>query len=81
VEPAEHRVHPVHPGQRPRVPQDVDHAGVPAPGHDDEPAPGQVHDQRLVVEDQRVRLPAVAPQRLVDREPLLEVGRSAAPRR
>ena len=39
-----------------------------------EPAAGQVHDQRLVVEDQRVRLPAAAPKGLMDREPLLEVG-------
>ena len=76
VEPTEHRVHPVHPGQRPRMPHDVDHAGMPAPGDDDEPAAGHVHDQRLVVEDQRVRLPAPVPQRLVDREALLEVGRT-----
>jgi hypothetical protein len=32
----------------------VDHVGMAAPGKDDEPAPRDVSDQRLIVKDQRV---------------------------
>ena len=74
MEPADDRVQLVHAGQALGVAADVDHAGVPAAGEDDEPAPGDVGDQCLVVQDQRVGLPAAAAPGLVDGEPLLEAG-------
>ena len=56
----------------PRVPGDVDDAGVPAAGEHDQALAAHVHDQRLVVEHQRVRLPPPAAQRLLRREAGLE---------
>jgi hypothetical protein len=56
-----------HAGQALGVAADVDHVGVPAASQHDQAAPGDVGDQRLVVQDQRVRLPvAAAPGRRVD---------------
>ena len=55
-----------------RVPGDVDDAGVPAAGQHDQALAPHVHDQRLVVEHQRVRLPPAAAQRLLRREAGLE---------
>ena len=74
VETADDGVQLVHAGQALSVTADVDDARVPAAGEHDQPAPGDVGDQRLVVQDQRVRLPASAAPGLVDRESLLEAG-------
>ena len=59
-----------------RVPHDVDDAGVTTAGEDDEPAPGEAHHDRLVVEDQRVGLPAAVDVRLVSQEAGLERRRA-----
>ena len=74
MEAADDGVQLVDAGQSLGVTADVDDARVPAAGEHDQPAPGDVGDQRLVVEDQRVRLPACAAPGLVDREALLEAG-------
>ena len=47
-------------GQPLCVADDVDGAGVPAAGHDDQPLAAHVHDEGLVVEDQRVGFPRCA---------------------
>ena len=72
VEAAHDRVHLADAGEPPRVPGDVDDAGVPAAGEHDQPLAAHVDDQRLVVEYQRVRLPLPAAQRLLRREAGLE---------
>ncbi len=74
VEPADHRVQLADAGQALGVAADIDHAGMPAPGEDDQPAPGDVGDQRLVVQYQRVRFPAFAAPGLVNRESFLKAG-------
>ena len=67
VEAADDGVQLVDAGQALGVAADVDDARVPAAGEHDQPAPGDVGDQRLVVQDQRVGLPALAAPGLVDR--------------
>src|SRR6185312_15186676 len=74
VEAADDRTDLVHAGQSLGVAADVDDARVPAAGQHDQSATGNVRDQRLVVEDERVGLPAVAAPSLVDREATFEVG-------
>ena len=59
-------------GEPPHVAQDVDDAGVPAAGQDDEAASAHPRHERLVVEDQRVGLPRAVPMRLVPGEPAFE---------
>ena len=54
--------------------RDVDDAGVTAAGEHQQAAPSDVHDERLVVQDQRIGLPCPVPQGLVDSEPPFEVG-------
>nr|WP_230205070.1 MFS transporter [Parafrankia elaeagni] len=77
VQPADQRVQPVHPGQPQGVSGDVDRARVPAAGQDQETPAPHVHDQRLVVEDERVVLPAGAVPPLVrGRHPAFEVRRA-----
>ncbi|MCK9902545.1 MFS transporter [Frankia sp. Cpl3] len=77
VQPADQRVQPIDPGQPQGVPGDVDGARVPAAGQDQETAAPHVHDQRLVVEDERVVLPAGAVPPLVrGRHPAFEVRRA-----
>jgi hypothetical protein len=61
-------------GQAPGVAQDVDRAGMGAGRHHHQALAGDVDDQVLVVQDQRVGLPAVAGPRLVDGEADLELG-------
>jgi hypothetical protein len=55
----------------------LDDARVPASGQDDQPAPGEAGDQRLVIEDQRAGFPAGAAPGLVDCEPSLDAGDAA----
>ena len=45
---------------------------VTAAGEGDEPFPGHVDDERLVIEDQRIGLPCPAPTRLMEREAAFE---------
>ena len=58
------------------VPHDIDDAGVTTAGEDHEAATVEAHHDRLVVEDQRVRLPAAVDVRLVTREAGLERRRA-----
>jgi hypothetical protein len=58
------------------VAQDVHDPRVTAAGQHDQAASAHVRDQRLVVEDQRVRLPAPVPVRLVRRHSVFELGRA-----
>ena len=74
MEAADDGVQLLHAGEPLGVAADVDDARVPAAGEHDQPAPGDVSDQRLVVQDQRVGLPALAAPGLVDSESLLESG-------
>jgi len=58
------------------VPGDVDRAGVATAGqHDQTPAP-HVYDEGLVVDDQRVGLPAPVAPGLVEGHALFELGRA-----
>jgi uncharacterized membrane protein len=62
-------------GQPLCVADDVDGAGVPAAGHDDQSLAAHVHDEGLVVEDQRVGFPRCAGPVLVCRgHAVFEVG-------
>src|SRR5215469_9102641 len=62
-------------GQPLCVADDVDSASVPAAGHDDQALVAHVHDEGLVVEDQRVRFPLCAGPVLVCRgHAVFEVG-------
>jgi hypothetical protein len=72
--PADDGVQVLHAGQALGVTADVDDSRVPAAGEHDQPAPGDAGDQRLILQDQRVGLPALAAPGLVDREALLEAG-------
>jgi hypothetical protein len=65
VQAAEQCVQPGDAGQPLCVPDDVDGAGVPAAGHDDQSPAAHVHDEGLVVEDQRVGFPRGAGPLLV----------------
>ena len=65
---------PVAAGEPPGVVEHVDGAGVGAAGHHHQALAGDVDDHVLVVEDQRVGLPAVAGPGLVDGEAGLELG-------
>jgi hypothetical protein len=56
------------------MPRDVDGTGVAASGEHDQATPPHVHGERLVVEDQRIGLPAPIPVRFVEGQTLLEVG-------
>ena len=72
MEPADDRVDLVNPGQLSCISSDVDHPRVTAAREDHQPLPTNVHHQRLLIQDQRVWSPLPLPQRLVNREPLLE---------
>src|SRR5215472_3187567 len=74
VEPADHRVQRLIAGQPPGVAADVHDPGVPAAGDDDQALAGDVHDQRLVIEDQRVGFPGAAQPGLLRRESRLISG-------
>jgi hypothetical protein len=74
VEAAYHGVQRAVSGQPPRVPADVDHPGVAAAGDDDQALVPDVDDEGLVVQDQRVRLPAPAEPGLLRREAGLVAG-------
>ena len=63
-------------GELPHVAEDVHDARVAAAGEDDEALAAHVRDQRLVVEDQRVGLPAAVAVGLETAGPLLELGRA-----
>ena len=63
------------PGQLLRVADGVHDPGVAAAAEHDQPAVAHASDQRLVVEDQRIGLPAVVAERLVPLEAGLELGR------
>src|SRR5580704_536411 len=56
------------------VPGDVDHARVTAAGDHHQAAAADVDDERLVIEDQRVGLPAVGGPSLLRRETGLPPG-------
>jgi hypothetical protein len=73
VEAADHRVEGVDAGEAAGVAGDVDDAGMAAPGEHHQTGPAEVHDQSLVVEDQRVGLPAVVVVGLVEGHAGLEV--------
>jgi hypothetical protein len=76
VEPAEQSVQAIDAREPHGVPRDVDGAGVAAAGeHDQSPAP-HVYDECLVVDDQRVGLPATVALGLVERHALFELGRA-----
>ena len=55
---------------------DVDDLGVRAAGEYDEALAGDVGDERLIVEDERIGCPAAVAARLVDGEALLEAAAS-----
>ena len=58
------------PGQPPRVPDGVDDAGMTAAAQDHQAAVAHADHERLIVEDQRVGLPAAAVQCLVSSKPV-----------
>jgi hypothetical protein len=62
--------------QAPHVVEDVHDSGVTAAGQHDEAASAHVRDEGLIVEDQRIGLPASVPVGLVGREAPLERGRA-----
>src|ERR1022692_948791 len=74
VEPAEQRIERLPAGQPPGVAGDVDHASVTAAGKHDQALALDVDDEGLVVEYERVRLPAAAEPRLLRREAGLVAG-------
>src|ERR1039458_1857526 len=59
-------------GKPARVSHRVDDAGVTAPAQHHQPPITEAQHQRLVVEDQRIRLPAVLAERLMPGKPGLE---------
>lgn len=74
VQPADQAVQAPDPGEPHRVPHDVDRARVPAAGEHDQATVAHVHDERLVVDHQRVVGPGRAVPRLVGgRHPALEL--------
>src|SRR6188472_4335075 len=76
VESADHRVEVILAGQALDVAERVDQSRVAAAGENDEPAPADFGDDRLVIEDQRVALPAAGSLGLMGgRGPALEAGR------
>ena len=62
-------------GELLRIADRVDDAGVSAAAQNDEAAVAQAEHERLVVEDQRIRLPAAVAVGLVALEAGLELGR------
>lgn len=81
VEPAHHRVERAFLGQAPGVAADADDSGVAAAGDHQEPLVLDVDDQGLLIEDQRVRLPAAAEPCLLRRQTWLVAGGAGHPRR
>ena len=77
MEPADHRVHPLDPGQPPRIAHDVCNAGASTPRQNRQSLVPNVHYQRLIVQDKRVRLPSAVAKGLVYREPLFELRGAA----
>ena len=73
MEAADDRGHGLDAGEPSRITDDVDNPGVPAPGQHDQTVTGDVDDEGLVVEDQRVGRPGPVGQRLVKRHAMLEV--------
>src|SRR5207248_9313294 len=61
-------------GQTLSVKQHVDHAGVRTAREDHQAAVAHVDDERLVIPDHRIGLPAIAVPRLVDRKATFELG-------
>ena len=61
-------------GEPSRIADDIDNPGVPAPGQHDQTMTGDVDDEGLIIEDQRVGRPGPVSQRLVERHAMLEVA-------
>ena len=76
-----HQVETIDSGQSVGVAADVHDAGVARNRSGPLALAGDVHDQGLIVEDQRVGLPGAISVGLVDREALLERASSGRPRR
>src|SRR5215470_3938015 len=74
MEAPDERVQRLAAGQALGVPGDVDHAGVTAAGDDDQPLARDVDDERLVVQHQRIGLPALIEPGLLRRKPGLVPG-------
>ena len=75
MKPTDESMDLVNAGEAGHVAEDVDHPGVPATGHHDQPLPSEVQHERLIIEDQRIRLPGGAAQRFMTGETLLEARR------
>ena len=74
MEAADDRGHGLDAGESSRVADDVDDPGVTAPGQHDQAVAGDVDNEGLVIEDQRVWCPGPVGQCLVKRHAMFEVA-------